>query len=100
MDDCLLVIDNDPGIVELVAFFFEQEGYRVHTARDGVEGIALARAHRPHVVICDILMEHMHGFEVLTSLRGLPELARTVVVIASAKYYQPDIDRARELGAD
>ena len=45
-------------------------------------------------------MDDMHGFEVLRSLRADPELTRTVVVMISAKSYKPDIDRAKEMGAD
>jgi phosphoribosyl 1,2-cyclic phosphodiesterase len=59
-----------------------------------------AKARRPAVIICDIIMDDMHGFEVLRSLRADPELASAVVIMISAKSYKPDIDRAREMGAD
>jgi phosphoribosyl 1,2-cyclic phosphodiesterase/ActR/RegA family two-component response regulator len=96
----LLVIDNDEDILDLLSFVFRRRGFTVHTAREGAAGVALARAHRPVVVICDIIMDEMHGFEVLRSLREDPELAGVVVVMISAKSYKPDIDRARAMGAD
>jgi phosphoribosyl 1,2-cyclic phosphodiesterase/ActR/RegA family two-component response regulator len=96
----LLVIDNDEGLLELLSFVFASHGFTVHTAQQGTAGIALAQAHRPAIIVCDIIMDDMHGFEVLRSLRADPELARAVVVMISAKSYKPDIDRARELGAD
>jgi phosphoribosyl 1,2-cyclic phosphodiesterase/CheY-like chemotaxis protein len=96
----VLVIDNDASTVELLSYVFQHEGYTVHTALDGVAGIALAFAHKPHVVVCDLLMDQMDGFQVLQTIRGHPELADTVVIVVSAKSYKPDIDRATELGAD
>ena len=98
--ESLLIIDNDDGLLELLAFVFKGQGFTVLTARRGTEGIALARAHRPGVIISDIIMDDIHGFEVLRSLRADPELARSVVVMISAKSYKPDIDRAKEMGAD
>jgi DNA-binding response OmpR family regulator len=98
--ESLLVIDNDEGLLELLAFVFRSRGFTVLTARQGSEGIALAQAHRPGVIICDIIMDDIHGFEVLRSLRADPELARAIVVMISAKSYKPDIARAREMGAD
>ena len=98
--DSLLVIDNDDGLLELLSFVFSGRGFTVLTARQGAAGIALARAHRPAVILCDIIMDDMHGFEVLRDLRAEPELAHAVVVMISAKSYKPDIDRAREMGAD
>ena len=96
----LLLIDNDEGLLELLAFVFKNRGFDVLTARQGGDGIALARAHRPAIIICDVIMDDMHGFEVLRTLRADAELARSVVVMISAKSYKPDIDRAKEMGAD
>src|SRR5262245_51878717 len=95
----VLVIDNDPSIVEFLSFVLEDAGYAVHTALDGHEGIALALRHRPAAIICDLMMGQMHGFEVLQAIRARPELAEAVVIIASSKAFKPDVERARELGA-
>ena len=99
MSKTILVIDNDESLVEVTSFVFTEQGYTVHTALDGDAGVALAIEHRPDAVICDVIMGQVHGFEVLQALRARPELARTVVIMTSAKAYKPDIDRARELGA-
>ncbi|HEY7139300.1 MAG TPA: response regulator [Methylomirabilota bacterium] len=98
--ESLLVIDNDPDLLDLLSFVFGSRGYTVLTAQQGTAGIALAQAHRPSVIVCDIIMDDLHGFEVLRTLREDPELARTVVVMISAKSYKPDIERARQMGAD
>jgi CheY-like chemotaxis protein len=95
----VLIIDNDESLVAFLAFFFEDQGYTVHTAHDGAEGVPLALRHRPDVIVSDMMMGEMHGPEVLQRIREVPELARTVIVIMSAKSYKSDIDRARQLGA-
>lgn len=100
MKPSALVIDNDQSIVDLLSFILEDGGYTVYTALDGPEGVELARRHTPAVIVCDLMMGQMHGFEVVQRIRAHPELARTVVIVASSKSYRPDIDRARELGAN
>ena len=96
----VLIIDNDREIVDLLSFFFEEHGFVVDSAVDGHTGVALAQLRRPDVVICDIIMDRMHGFEVIQKLRARPELADTLVIMVSAKAYKPDMDRAKALGAD
>ena len=95
----IVVIDNDPSILDFLSFVLEDAGYEVHTALDGDVGMELALRHRPPIVICDLMMGQMHGFEVLQALRARAELADTVVIVASSKAFKPDVDRARELGA-
>jgi DNA-binding response OmpR family regulator len=96
----VLVIDNDESIVEFLSFILEDAGFEVLTALDGHLGIDLARQHKPPVIICDLMMGQMHGFEVVQQIRAQPDLARSVVIVASSKSYKPDMDRARELGAN
>ena len=96
----VLIIDNDREIVDLLSFFFEEHGFVVDSAVDGHTGVALAQLRRPDAVICDIIMDRMHGFEVIQKLRSRPELADTLVIMVSAKAYKPDMDRAKALGAD
>jgi DNA-binding response OmpR family regulator len=95
----VLVVDDDPSIVDFLSFVLEDAGYEVLTALDGDAGLELAVRHRPPIVICDLMMGQMHGFEVLQALRARAELADTVVIVASSKAFKADVDRARELGA-
>jgi DNA-binding response OmpR family regulator len=95
----ILIIDNDTSLVAFLSFFFEDRGFTVYTANDGTEGIELARRHKPRVILSDMMMGRMHGFDVLVELRADPELRETVVIIMSAKSYRSDIERARALGA-
>jgi DNA-binding response OmpR family regulator len=95
----LLIIDNDENLVAFLAFFFEERGFAVHTANDGVQGIELALQRQPRVVISDMIMGEMHGFDVLERIRSHRELDGTIVIIMSAKSYRSDIERARQMGA-
>ena len=99
MDKTLLVIEDDDALVDLVSFYFTEQGFTVYTAFDGDKGVELAFEHRPAVIICDLIMGEMHGFDVLRTIRASPEMKNTVIIVTSAKAYKPDIDRARALGA-
>src|SRR5215475_1693925 len=59
MTESVLVIDNDASIVELLSYLFQQEGLTVHRALDGAEGVMLATAYKPDVIVCDLLMERL-----------------------------------------
>ena len=96
----VLIIDNDREIVDLLSFYFEEHGFTVATAGDGHAGVAKARERKPDAIICDVIMDRMHGFEVIQSVRATRELADTLIIMVSAKAYKPDMDRARALGAD
>jgi DNA-binding response OmpR family regulator len=99
VDKTVLVIDNDEALVEIESFYFSEQGYTVYTAFDGDVGVKLAFEHKPSAIVCDLIMEEMHGFEVLRTLRENPDMKHTVVIMTSAKAYKPDIDRAHALGA-
>ena len=94
------MIDNDESVRHLLATYFSDKGFHVLTAVDGLDGVNQALRHRPEVIICDIIMPQMHGFEVLETLHGHPDLTDTVILVVSAKAYKPDRQRALEMGAD
>jgi DNA-binding response OmpR family regulator len=96
----VLVIDNDRTLVEFLAFVFEHNGFTVYTALDGRQGLYVARARRPGVIVTDLMMGELHGLEVVQGVRAEPALAGTIVVVMSAKTFKTDIERTRELGAD
>lgn len=99
MAESVLIIDNDRALVRMLVRFFERRGFTAYGASNGAEGLALARAHRPDVIISDLLMEPVHGFEVLRQVRADPTLAGSLVILASAKAFRSDMERARQLGA-
>ena len=69
MQGKLLVIDDDPDILDALTMILEAEGYEVVTARDGIEGLANLRAEKPDLIILDLLMPKMDGFAVCKELQ-------------------------------
>lgn len=96
----VLIIDDDPSLRRLVQVVFERDGFDTFLANEGSEGVRLALMNPPNIIILDIMMEGLHGFEVCKMLRTNSNLRRTAIIIISGKSYKPDIDKAMELGAD
>ena len=80
-DHCILVIDDDEHIRDLMHRMLTREGYRVITAAGGAEGIELARQFRPSVITLDVLMPDQDGWSVLGQLKSDPELMNIPVVM-------------------
>ncbi|HEY4612953.1 MAG TPA: response regulator [Bacteroidota bacterium] len=96
----VLVVDDEESLRKIVAQSFKDRGYAVITADNGSDGLQLALQERPDIVILDLIMPGLSGFEVCHRIRQDASMARTAVIITSAKSYKPDIDKAKELGAD
>ena len=79
----ILVIDDEPDVVSYLSVFFEDEGFEVVTARDGRDGLAMARRESPDLITLDITMPIMSGIEVLTNLRRDPDLASIPVIVVT-----------------
>ncbi len=96
----VLIIDDSPTIRLIVKSAFEHEGFNVSFASEGNEGVHLAFMDPPNIIILDIMMEGLQGFEVCKMLRSNSNLRHTAIIIISGKSYKSDIDRAIKLGAD
>ncbi len=96
----VLIVDDEPDIVDFLTTVLQDEGYATETARDGVEAIARIQESHPSLVILDLMMPHMNGFEVLDSLRADPPRNRPSIIVLSAKSTHQDILDALEKGAD
>jgi DNA-binding response OmpR family regulator len=96
----VLVIDDEPYILRSICYVLAQEGFQVKTASNGEDGLARARADRPPIVIVDIMMPRMDGYQVCEAIRQDPELAGTYIIILSAKGQQIDRERGLLGGAD
>jgi CheY-like chemotaxis protein len=95
----VLVVDDDPVIVQLLKVNFEMEGYEVLTASDGERGIDRARHEKPNLVVLDVMMPRMDGLEAARRLRADPDTGRLPIMLLSAKAQAADI-RAGEAVAD
>lgn len=93
----ILVIDDEPSIVNLVTAYLKTEGYEVHTAMDGTSGLKAARAFKPDLVILDIMLPGMDGIELLSRLRRESEV---YVILLTAKTEETDKIVGLSVGAD
>ncbi|HEX5803667.1 MAG TPA: response regulator [Azospira sp.] len=81
----VLVVDDDPKAVELLAAYLAEPGYRVLRAYGGSEGIAMARRERPDLLVLDLMMPDINGFEVVEALKGDPQTAAIPIVVVTAR---------------
>ena len=96
----ILVADDDPDILELVAFRLEQAGHETMRARDGEEALGLARGEVPALCVLDVLMPKLNGFEVLRALREAEPTKAVPVIMLTASVQDRDVARGFEVGAD
>ena len=96
----VLIIDDDAEYRQLMGEVLQMEGWKVLTAGDGEAGIEAARAYRPDVVLCDLLMPRSNGFLVCTQIRSEYTLRHTKIVVTSGRDYDSDRMAAREAGAN
>src|SRR5579859_5195072 len=96
----VLVVDDEPDIVEFLTTVLRDEGYATEAARDGLEALSKLKQARPSLIILDLMMPQMNGFEVLDALRSGNEPNRPAVIVLSAKSTHQDILDALERGAD
>ncbi len=96
----VLVVDDDPDIVELLAYNLEKEGYDVRTASNGRLAIDVARSFLPELLLLDIMMPHMDGIEAARALRAMAEFKNTFILFLTARSEEYSEVAAFELGAD
>ena len=93
----ILVIDDEPSIVNLVTAYLKPEGYEVFTAADGNAGLKAARAYKPDVIVLDLMLPGKDGFEVLSQLR---RESNVYVILLTAKTEETDKIVGLSVGAD
>lgn len=96
----VLVVDDEPDIVALVAYHLAKAGYAVSTAATGTQALAIARRDKPALVILDLMLPGLSGFEVIKELRSDPTTAAVAVLMLTAKRDEGDRIRGLTLGAD
>ena len=84
-DICILLVDDEPDIIEIIRYNLAAEGYKVTTAENGVEAIKAAKKHKPHLIILDVMMPEMDGIETCTQMRKDPDLANTLITFLTAR---------------
>jgi DNA-binding response OmpR family regulator len=96
----ILAVDDEPNILLSIEFILEMEGYEVHTARDGEEALEVAGRVHPDLILLDINMPRMDGYEVCRIIRESDDLADAKVVMLTAKGQTLERKKGLEVGAD
>lgn len=96
----LLIADDESGIRSLVRMTLERDSYQILEASDGVEAIALAREYHPEVVLLDVMMPGLSGFDVCRALKDDPTTSAATVVLLTAKAQESDRAEGIAAGAD
>ena len=98
--DRILVVDDEPDILALVAYHLARSGYRVSTASSGAEALQAARDEQPALIVLDLMLPELSGFEVLERLRADRALADVPVLMLTARREESDRVQGLSLGAD
>lgn len=95
----ILVVDDDPYILLSLEFLMRKNGFDVMVARNGTEALELVEKQRPDVVLLDIMMPDVDGYQICTHIKNTAHLQHAHVVFLSAKTKEADIKKGYDLGA-
>ncbi|MFN4762330.1 response regulator transcription factor [Gillisia sp. Q332] len=84
-DITILLVDDEPDILEIVGYNLSAEGYQVMTAENGVDAVKIAKKKVPHLIILDVMMPEMDGIEACAQIRKIPELSETIITFLTAR---------------
>jgi two-component system, OmpR family, alkaline phosphatase synthesis response regulator PhoP len=98
--EAILLIEDTNALLESLTKYLEMEGYKVLLAKDGKVGADLARKAQPDLIICEILLPEMDGYDVLRELKSTLKTSIIPVIISSSLCSEEDKVKALELGAD
>jgi len=96
----ILLVDDEPDILEFLSYNLKKEGYQVFTAGTGEEGIAIARKEQPHLVLLDVMMPGVDGIEVCRELRAAPGMDSVIIAFLTARSEDYSHIAGFEAGAD
>lgn len=100
MSKRVLLAEDEPNIVISVSFLLERAGFAVDVCENGRQAFEAAIADPPDVLVLDVMLPDMDGFEILAGLRGHAKVASLPILMLTAKGQREDRDRALALGAD
>ncbi|MDR3709871.1 MAG: response regulator [Capsulimonadaceae bacterium] len=96
----ILVVDDEPTLVRLMEFILAKQGHTMLVATNGEEGLAKARAEKPDLILLDIMMPRIDGYEVARRVRADAEINATPIIMLSAKAQDDDVKKGLEVGVD
>lgn len=95
----ILIVDDEPNIIMSLEYALQKNGFEVFVARDGQEALDILKKHIPDIVLLDIMMPNVDGFETLQKIKENEKLNAVKVVFLSAKNKTTDIEKGLQLGA-
>ena len=96
----ILLVDDEPDILEIVGYNLKNEGYQIFTASDGLEAIKSAKKHTPHLILLDIMMPEMDGIEACEKIRKIKSLENVIIAFLTARGEDYSQVAGFEAGAD
>jgi DNA-binding response OmpR family regulator len=96
----VLIADDEPNILLSLEFLMRKNGYEVFIARNGFEALSILKEHVPDLVLLDIMMPDIDGYELCEQIRSRAEFKMTKIIFISAKSRKIDIEKGIETGAD
>jgi len=99
-NDRILIIEDEPDILQLVEYNLKKEGYKTLTATTGEEGLAIARAELPDLIVLDLMLPGVDGLDVCRKLKAETKTSAISIVMVTARNEEADIVTGLELGAD
>lgn len=96
----ILLVDDEPDVLEIIRYNLEQEGYNVKTASDGQQALVKAKKHQPQLIIMDVMMPHIDGIEACEQLRKDPMFNDTIIMFLTARGEDYSYVAAYDAGAD
>lgn len=96
----ILVVDDEPDVRELVVYRLRRSGYDVREAKNGEEALQMAIADAPDLVVADVMMPRIDGFELTRRLRDHEATSRVPVILLTAKTQEADVSQGFTAGAD
>lgn len=96
----LLIVDDEDGVRSLVRMTLDSGYYEILEAQEGRQALEFARAHHPDLVLLDVMLPDMSGFDICRELKNDPRMASTTIVMLTARAQQTDVGEAEAAGAD
>jgi len=96
----ILLVDDEPDILEIVGYNLKNEGYKIFTAKNGIEAIEKAKKHEPHLIILDIMMPEMDGIETCEKIRATKGLENVLITFFTARSEDYSQMAGFDVGAD
>jgi DNA-binding response OmpR family regulator len=96
----ILIVEDEPGVMAAIRFLMEQQGYNVRVAEKGEDALDLLSTNKPHLVLLDIMLPGMNGWEVCEAIRSNPEYRNVKIVFLTARRDEAEIAKGLDLGAN